>query len=186
MCVRPSLELAPKFLAADERGLVVAVPWGEVRVLLGELPGLHADCCKGRCHHDLLLGRRPSPANREAEVPASPLAFYPLPAVLLAVQTRQADSRRGWILLGALWRHRANLKAFFLEGTQKMYSLFPNKHWETYIFLNKWVSSLDIDHGKHLAHCAGEEGAQTISNEKYPFYSFLSKKKITIIFVTFK
>ena len=91
----PLLELIPKLRSADKRGLVIAVPRGKVCVLLGELCGLHANCCKGRCHHDLLLGRWPSPANREAEAPASPLVCHPLAAVLSAAQTRQGALRRG-------------------------------------------------------------------------------------------
>lgn len=93
--VPPLLELMPELLPADKRGLVIAVPRGKVCVLLGELHGLHANCCKGWCHHDLLLGRRPSPANRAAEVPASHLVCCPLAAVLSAGQTRHNASRRG-------------------------------------------------------------------------------------------
>lgn len=72
-CHPPTLlKLIPKLLPADEGGLVVAVPGGKVLVLLGELPGLHAHCCKGWGHHDLLLRRRPPPAGREAEALSPP------------------------------------------------------------------------------------------------------------------
>lgn len=38
---------------------------------------------------------------------------------LSVVQARQGNSRRSKILLSALWKHRVNLKAFFLKGTKK-------------------------------------------------------------------